>query len=196
MSVGVFPQFVFGYHGCDRDSVGIPVLTGEKTLKFSHNYYDWLGEGIYFWENAPYRAMEWARSCQKNPKQTAGRIKNPFVLGAIIELGNCLNLTDLKQMDVLKEAFNIIEVSFKQKNWSLPKNDETKRALDCMVINTAVEMNKEKDYQGFDSVRGAYIEGEPVYPGACIQEKTHIQVCVRNINCIRGYFYPSEFISR
>jgi hypothetical protein len=27
------------------------VLLGRKRLKASHNNYDWLGEGIYFWES-------------------------------------------------------------------------------------------------------------------------------------------------
>ena len=27
----------------------------------STNAYDWLGEGIYFWEYAPNRALDWAK---------------------------------------------------------------------------------------------------------------------------------------
>jgi len=29
-------------------------------------------------------------------------------------------------------------------------------------------------------------------PGAGFKEKNHIQICVRNRNCIKGYFLPRE----
>ena len=41
-----------------------------------------------------------------------------------------------------------------------------------------------------DSVRGVFVEGKSVYPGAGIPEKTHIQICIVNPNCIKGYFAP------
>lgn len=33
-----------------------------------------------------------------------------------------------------------------------------------------------------------FTEGKPLYPGAGFHEKSHIQICVRNPNCIKGYF--------
>lgn len=42
----------------------------------------------------------------------------------------------------------------------------------------------------YDSVRGVFEEGLEPYPGSAFKEKTHIQVCVRNPNCIKGYFAP------
>jgi hypothetical protein len=53
------PSFVLGFHGCDQE-VGEKILFGETNLEFSSNDYDWLGSGIYFWENDPNRAIEWA----------------------------------------------------------------------------------------------------------------------------------------
>lgn len=49
--------FVLGYHGCDR-SVGEALLAGRKTFVGSKNEDDWLGHGVYFWENNPKRALE------------------------------------------------------------------------------------------------------------------------------------------
>jgi len=40
--------------------------------------------------------------------------------------------------------------------------------------------------------RGVFVEGEPLYPGAAIQKFNHIQVCVRNPDCIKGYFRLRE----
>lgn len=46
----------------------------------------------------------------------------------------------------------------------------------------------------FDSVRGVFIEGGPAFEGSGIFEKSHIQICVRNPNCIPGFFRPRQKI--
>ncbi|TSA32147.1 MAG: hypothetical protein D4R64_16610 [Porphyromonadaceae bacterium] len=40
------------------------------------------------------------------------------------------------------------------------------------------------------SVRGVFFEGKELYPNSGFREKNHIQICVRNPNCIKGYFLP------
>ena len=82
------PEFVYGYHGCD-ESVAKRILEGNDPLSPSYNAYDWLGSGIYFWEDAPERAMQWAVEMKK---------PHPAVVGAVIELGNCLNLLGVAGM--------------------------------------------------------------------------------------------------
>jgi hypothetical protein len=79
------PSFLLGFHGCDAD-VGEKILRSEGThLAPSKKDYDWLGHGIYFWEGNPARAMEWAHQ-----RHLEGMIKQPFVLGAIVDLKHCL----------------------------------------------------------------------------------------------------------
>jgi hypothetical protein len=46
----------------------------------------------------------------------------------------------------------------------------------------------------FDSVRGAFTEGGKAFTGAGIFERSHIQICVRNFNCIKGFFKPRKEI--
>jgi hypothetical protein len=36
--------------------------------------------------------------------------------------------------------------------------------------------------------------GGPVCDGAGILEKSHIQICIRNLNCIKGVFLPRKEI--
>ena len=43
-------QQVYGFHGLDKD-IGLRILNQEQEFKRSENRYDWLGDGIYFWEN-------------------------------------------------------------------------------------------------------------------------------------------------
>lgn len=43
-----YDRTVIAYHGCDVETAE-RLLSGEP-FKPSQNDYDWLGEGIYFWE--------------------------------------------------------------------------------------------------------------------------------------------------
>lgn len=79
------PFQVTGFHSCDRE-VGLRVLNGTDILLPSENKWDWLGMGIYFWEQNPGRALEYSIEVASGTQKNAGRIKNPFVIGAIIEL--------------------------------------------------------------------------------------------------------------
>lgn len=79
-------NLIIGFHGCDED-VANKVVMGEDNLKASENDYDWLGHGVYFWENNQERALQWAVD---NSKRKGSNIKNPAVLGAVIDLGFCL----------------------------------------------------------------------------------------------------------
>ena len=74
---------ILGYHGCEA-SLARSVVLGEQTLEASTNGHDWLGEGIYFWAHDPLRAWEWATA---SPYR---RLSSPAILGAVIDLGNCL----------------------------------------------------------------------------------------------------------
>ena len=50
------PKTVVGYHGCSQEIA--ETILDDYYFKLSTNTYDWLGEGAYFWEFAPYRALE------------------------------------------------------------------------------------------------------------------------------------------
>ena len=52
------PNLLLGFHGCDKQ-LAEDVVSGKTPLKASTNDYDWLGWGIYFWENNLERAKEW-----------------------------------------------------------------------------------------------------------------------------------------
>lgn len=66
-------------------------------------------------------------------------------------------------------------------------NDLPVRNLDCAVIEHLHTINTARP---FDSVKGIFMEGKPLYENAGFREKDHIQLCIRNPNCIKGYFLP------
>lgn len=79
----LWSRFTIGYHGCDAD-LAKRIVCREDSLLPSENNYDWLGNGIYFWEGSAQRAYEWAQTQAQSPESA---IKNPGVLGAVINLG-------------------------------------------------------------------------------------------------------------
>ncbi len=187
-----YQQLIFGYHGCDL-SVRDRVLKGEDTLKPSTNEYDWLGEGIYFWESGKARALEWANQLKARKK-----IHSPSVLGAVIQLGNCFDLLDSEYTDVLELAYPEFEIALAASNKKLPKNtplgrsdpDLLLRRADCAVVNwTISRFEKAAGFQ-IQSVRGVFQEGKAVFPGSGIKRRSHIQIAIRDTACIVGYFLP------
>ncbi len=187
------PTFVLGYHGCDK-KVGEKILSGKANLNFSENNYDWLGNGIYFWENDPTRAIDYAKSIKDNPER--GNIKEPFVIGAVIDLGHCLNLLECNSLQVLKQGYVLLKKALEKSQIPLPENlhplheenDLLLRNLDNAVITMVHTYNKESNSLEYDSVRAAFWEGEDLYPNAGFKEKNHIQICVRNKKCVKGLF--------
>ena len=187
---------ILGFHGCD-EAVAQAVLNGHAFLKSSFNSYDWLGHGIYFWENSPSRACEFAEQLRKHPNRSNGNIKKPAVVGAVIDLGVCLDLLDYQNLQLLKIAYRFITDTGNRS--SIPKNKPTGNSgelllkeLDCTVIEAVHTLKKQAGQEAFDSVRGVFFEGEELYPNASFRIKDHIQICVRNPNCIKGFFLPRE----
>ena len=190
------PGLVLGFHGCD-ESVALKVLTGEEFLKRSVNDYDWLGHGIYFWENSPSRAMEFAAHLQKYPNRSKGKIIKPAVIGAVINLGFCLDLLDFDNLQLLKTGYEILQLTSAYVNFPENKSiggigDLLFRELDCSVIESVHAFREDTGRLPYDSIRGVFSEGEELYPNAGFREKDHIQICVRNPNCIKGFFMPRK----
>ncbi len=195
------PNLTLGFHGCDMITFH-KVLHHNETLSVSKNSYDWLGNGVYFWENSLARAEEWAESyCERYNKRHIGeQNKTPAVIGAVISLGHCLDLTDYGSAEILKSGYEILKYELSLMGRSLPVNknitgntDLLLRELDCAVIERIHQFNREMNHRPYDSVRGIFIEGIPVYENSGIMEKTHTQLCIINPNCVKGYFRPLAF---
>ncbi len=190
------PSFVLGFHGCDR-SIGESVLEGRTALQTSENPYDWLGSGIYFWEGNPERAMQFATDAARgNSKLTKGWIRDPFVVGAVIDLGLCCNLMESSALAELATAHKVLVAACQTTNTVVPANrggeDKLVRHLDKAVIEAMHQLRDDNGLPPYDSVRSAFFEGGDLYPGAGFTAKAHIQLAIRSPSCIRGYFRPIQ----
>jgi hypothetical protein len=128
------------------------------------------------------------------------KIKKPAVLGGVFSLGNCLDLTDKKSLDIVKTIYSIYKDSFESQGKEMPVNsnlpsepyskDHVIRRLDCAVIKRVHEFFNKEGLAPFDSVRALFPEGSALYTGAGFRENTHVQIAIRNPNLIKGYFLP------
>lgn len=184
-------SFILGYHGCAA-GVARKLIDGELFQR-SENDYDWLGPGIYFWEANPQRALSFAQEARK---RSSTNIRKPAVVGAVIELGLCLDLTTEAGIMQAKAAHSTLLQLYKTAGTPLPKNqggpDDLLRKLDCAVISQLHRIRKDEGQQPIDTVRGIFVEGNEIYPSAGFKAKTHCQVCVCNPNQIKGVFRVSE----
>ncbi|MBL8572516.1 MAG: hypothetical protein JNM13_02445 [Hyphomicrobiaceae bacterium] len=194
-------SFVLGYHGCD-EAVGRRILNGDEDIVHSDKDYDWLGPGAYFWEADPVRALEWARQKAKSDPRV-----RPFVLGAVIDRGNCLDLLARHNLEILKGAYASFEQIRRQSRLEMPINlnarddpnqDKLIRRLDCAVIRHLHQMiarksSRDPAWRPFDTVRGMFVEGDDLYPGAGFKAKSHVQIAVVNPECMLGFFIPRPY---
>lgn len=118
-------NLILGFHGCEKVEQQ-KLISDPSYIRSSNESFDWLGHGMYFWEN----------------------VDRPKTKG----------------------------------------HDKVLRYLDCAVIEYTHSFLKAKGESSYDSVRAAFIEGRPIYSGAGFNEKTHIQICIINPNCIKGFF--------
>jgi hypothetical protein len=109
-------NLVLGFHGCEgseRDRL----ISDATYIRSSNESFDWLGHGMYFWENNPRRAMLWAEQ-----KKISGSISKPSVVGAVIQLGRCLDLLDTTSIDLLKESYRLFKNDSEKLDKPIPKN--------------------------------------------------------------------------
>lgn len=200
------PNLMLGFHGCDL-SVRDDLVNYPDRVKKSQEKFDWLGNGFYVWENNLARAYQWA-----SDKQKRGGITTPSVVGVVYQLDYCLDLTDNESINILPAYYELMKADLSIANKKIPRNknlphdknhDLIIRELDCAVIEymhqkieeqivTDIKSKGYTEYKHFDTIRGIFTEGGPIFEGAGIQSKNHIQICIRNLNCIKGFFIPRK----
>ena len=183
---------VYGFHGCHIDTKNA-LLDGSLKFKPSQKEYDWLGDGIYFWENDPFRAQEWA-----DKKHGV----NAAVIGAKIRLGTCFDMSNAFAKQIVKESYLDFVATATLANVAIPVNknpkkfvgnpaDKTLRYLDRAVLQYTFDILQEADPKTvYDTIRAPFQEGFELYPGSGFREYDHIHLCVRNPRNIKSLFNP------
>ena len=108
-------------------------IIGREGFRLSQNDYDWLGDGVYFFQDGSLRAWQWAR--ERHGDDAA-------VIGADIRLVNCMDLLDVGWNEVLSDAYDRYLASLKKTGQMIPTQYGGAHQLDREVINYAVGVTK------------------------------------------------------
>lgn len=163
---------VIGYHGTSTAAAEAIMSEGFKP---SQNEYDWLGDGVYFFQEAPKRALQWAEQ-----RYTA----DAAVVGCELFLEDCMDLLDLGWASILADAYNGFLRLCKLSNSPLPKQTVGAHRLDRFVINYAVGILAAQGIE-IRTVRAAFAEGAPVFPNSALLQLAHVQIAVRDVSIIK-----------
>lgn len=164
---------VLGYHGTTLEGAKQIFANG---FRLSRNEWDWLGDGVYFFQDSPQRALEWAREHHGD---------NAGVVGAEIRLVDCFDLQDPRWTRLYSGLYDQYTKYLKDANLPRPKQTSGAHRLDRDVINYSRGVLAE---QGINiaCVRCAFNEGSPVYPDSAIYDRSHVQIAVLDVNlCIK-----------
>lgn len=184
-----YHRTVIGYHGTKR-SIASEIVQLKRTFSFSENIDDWLGSGVYFWEFGPQHAWNWAKRRKEKEIQngTWDEGDDIAVLGSMIRLGHCFDLLDTANIGLLKRHYEEFGRIQSQIGKPLPKNVRSHRALDCEVFEF-VYASAKRNGVPVDSSRAVFVPTDKkmrVWKGSWISEASHIQLCVRNPECVLG----------
>ncbi|MFB2878756.1 hypothetical protein [Floridanema aerugineum] len=163
---------VYGYHGTSAEAAEGIIQQG---FNVSSNDYDWLGTGVYFFQDAPVRAWEWAN--QQHPT-------NPAVIRSTIRLEDCIDLVDISWSSQIAAAYNLYLSKCQEANQPLPRQTAGAHRLDCAVINYAVSYFEEQSRKMVRAIRAVFLEGSPIFPGSYLYDRAHIQIAVRDRSLI------------
>lgn len=168
---------VLGYHGTN-------LTAAEKILKDgfrpSTNKYDWLGRGVYFFQDAPDRAWDWAyqHTQRKYPNDS------PAVICSRLRLKNCIDLFDSLPNTgwplLIKETYNELLISHGN---SLPQQQGLRHGLDRLVIDSMIDA-LEGDGYTIGVIRSVFLEGELIFPTSALSQKGHVQIAIRDLTLI------------
>jgi len=167
------PNRVVGYHGTSGAAAARILESG---FTVSRNEWDWLGDGVYFFQDAPIRAREWALRFHPD---------DPAVLRSDIRLEDCMDLLDIRWTQVLAEAYDHFLRLWKTTGLPLPAQRGGAHRLDRSVINYMVA-TLATEGTTIRAVRGAFAEGEPIFPDSAIFARAHIQIAVRDTSLIES----------
>ena len=172
-------MIVSGYHGTSSEAAERIMMEG---FQHSRNPYDWLGDGVYFFQDAPQRAWDWAREQHGN---------YGAVVGAHILLQDCIDLLDLGWYQVMADAYDSYVRILRDSGQPIPVQSRGAHRLDREIMNYMVGVLRESGLR-VACVRAAFGEGHPVYSDSAFYDRAHVQIAVRDIEaCIQHKWLES-----
>lgn len=148
------------------------------------------------------RAWLWAK------REAKKRNAKPAVVKAVIDVGECLDLLDVHWSHIVRVYHRVMAPSGKPLSTQKPRIVRTEarhsftiedmeptyeergtgcNRLDCDVFNFTIGALSQDQSIVIDSVRAALSEGHPLYHTSFVDDRSHIQIAIRDTaRCIIG----------
>ena len=169
------------YHVGARKDVLDTVATGSG-IKWSTEMHDWLGHGIYFWED-----IGWAEWWQAERWHASKGVGPGAILAASIDADLLLDLSRRSDADYFREEASIaLEGIQRRRNQPVNDNKNQLFCLDCAVVNSIQRSLVDSGKHGLRM---------PFYLGPSFTEDgnffvgQHLQVCLWNIEELQDVAY-------
>ena len=165
---------VSGYHGyleerfSDYDS---------DKFHFSTHNGNWLGTGLYFFQDAPFYARGWAKFITRR-KLTSNKKTIRFrVMKARVKLDNCLCFCGKPAQSLFLRIRRIYDTYLNKMGCKI-ENEETYHFLDNSIVETICQLASNLGFE-IKSVRGAFPSGKDLSYTGLLKDMTHIQFTLR-----------------
>ncbi len=160
---------IIGHHGTSRENVPKILDSG---FKVSIGEEQWFGEGVYFFEDDPVEAKNWAIKIK-------GFVRNWAVLKARIEANNVLDITKGREWNVFIGIRKRIAEANKE------KGHKNKVINDVVAINLMCQQFTRTTGETIDVVKaGLNAPGYQWTDAVTNIPRMQYQVCVKNVDCI------------
>lgn len=159
-----------GYHATDKNSAESIIRT--KRYNFSNDDEDWLGKGVYFFENNITHALYWCTKYKCFPVWS--------ILESHIEGDKIIDLDDPDTFEEFYKTYMEIKDRYKKRRDGRPRKILDAVVLDIMHIKKPYDLVRGifRGVPGYD-LRNRSFERVRVFPH-------HIQLCVKNRDCIKS----------
>lgn len=152
-----------GFHGTNIDSAN-SILSSNKFLD-SQDEEEWLGTGVYFFENDVQQAVNYIYKAKK--------VANYKSIQVNINTNKLLNLVDTKT----NEQFNNFAKKF-QNRYKTRKDHTQRKLINAVILDAMYKL------EPYEVVRGVFPVPNTNYAPRTNIQPMQIQVCVRKHDCI------------
>jgi hypothetical protein len=166
------------YHVGNANDVATVVQSGQG-LPWSQAAFNWLGSGIYFWEDPSWAELWWLRRWSKSTDEPSGSI-----LMGQVESTHLLDLTNRNDarlfFDAAKPALQLLS-----SRANSPRNDRNQQKfyLDCAVVNA---VQAQFWLAGKVGLRMPFYLGDSVTEEGNFYVDQHLQICLWDLNALEN----------
>ena len=166
-------SLVKAYHAGELEEIDA-FIKQRSGIRHSSRQGEWLGEGVYFWENDPVRAEEW--QIQKNKGAILEcEIDTSFLLNLLVKSEHTIEFYDRARQ--------------RAENLAKSPNLRNQRSAQKFDLDHQVFRESQPYFQlekGLCGVRMAFFLGESITLDGNIFENQHIQICLWDVTAIEN----------